>query len=356
MAIHFVRAWEDDRLDLDLLRVEAGQRALVVAGAGDLALALAAGGASVIAVDHNPDQLRLARLKLAASRSLTPLRLHAWFEGAGGTSVGGEYRGTVRPRLDASDAAWWDARLAMIERGLGRSTGVGRPFGWLGRLARLVVPDLAAIVERIVDPAAQVAVWRDRVAPRLFGRPTHWLLAHTPVLGPLAPNRQERRRIRAGGWSHGLVDRIDGVVSRHLVRELPWWRPFASGRVVDPGNGAAWLDEDRVTRLAEPSLPATIDLRLGDLIDALEGVAPRSLDAISLSNVPDWLDPSAEARLAGAAWGASAPGARLVVRHVVSPAGEDPYERAGFARDPVSATLPSRDRTALYEAVDLYRA
>lgn len=355
MAIHFGRAWEDDRLDVELLAVDNGERALVVAGAADLALALAAAGALVVAVDRNPDQLRLGRLKLAASSALAPARLHAWFEDAGGAMAGQEYQTLARPALGAADADWWDRRLPLIERGLGRSTGVGRPFGWLGRLARLVVPGMAGAVERVADPLEQVEWWRERVAPRLFTRPTHWLLAHTPILGPLAPNRLERRRIRAGGWSHGLVGRIDTVVARHLVRELPWWRPFASGRAVEPGHGAAWLDQHRVARLAGSPRQGAIDWRLGDLTETLEQAEARSLDAISLSNVPDWLEPSAEARLARAARQAAAPGARLVVRHVVRTGGDDPYEAAGFVRDHASELLPARDRTALYEAVDLYR-
>jgi Protein of unknown function (DUF3419). len=41
MGIVFTRAWEDDLLDAELLAIGPGQRALVVAGAGDTALALA---------------------------------------------------------------------------------------------------------------------------------------------------------------------------------------------------------------------------------------------------------------------------------------------------------------------------
>jgi S-adenosylmethionine:diacylglycerol 3-amino-3-carboxypropyl transferase len=354
MAIHFARAWEDDRLDLELLAVGPGASALVVAGAGDLALALAADGVSVTAVDSNPDQLRLGRLKVAAAQALDHERAHAWFEGRGGPEARSEYR-RLRPALEPDDAAWWDRRLELLADGLCQGTGVGRALGWLGRLARLVVPGLARTVETVREPAEQLEWWRRRVEPRVFAPPTHWLVAHTPILGPLAPNRHERRRIRDGHWSRGLARRVDGIVAAHLVRELPWWRPFASNRPVDAGYGAAWLDRGRVAALAAGP---QVGWQLGDLTAALEAARDGSLDAISLSNVPDWLEPGAEARLALAAARAVRPDGvgRVLVRHVVRPALPDPFVAAGLVRDPASDVLPARDRTALYEAVDLYRA
>jgi hypothetical protein len=44
----------------------------------------------------------------------------------------------------------------------------------------------------------------------------------------------------------------------------------------------------------------------------------------------------------------------VLVRHIVRPAGADPYIAAGLDRDARSAGLPARDRTALYESIDLY--
>lgn len=81
MPITFTRAWEDDRLDAELLAVAPGSRVLVAAAAaGDAALALAADGADVVAVDLNLEQLRLTALKLAAACVLDPDTLHRWFE------------------------------------------------------------------------------------------------------------------------------------------------------------------------------------------------------------------------------------------------------------------------------------
>lgn len=354
MAILFTRAWEDDRLDAELLAVAPGERVLVVASAGDAALALAADGADVTAVDLNPDQLRLVGLKLAAAQTLDPLTLHRWFEVGRDAAAPALYRTAVRPALCPADATFWDAGIRTIATGLHEHTGVGQPFARLGRLARLVRPGLAHAIETTPDPAAQAEWWRRHVRSRLFGPLTHALASHTPALATLAPNPRELRRMQTGGWSHGLVDRIDGVVATVLVRRHPWWRPAFSGCPADPGDGAAWLDPDRVASLATGH--TCLALVGGDLAAVLRGVPAASLAAVSASNVPDWLDGRGTADLAGAVAHALGPGGRVLVRRVVQPAGPDPFSAAGLVLDPVSSQLVARERTALYETVNLYRA
>lgn len=352
MAIHFTRAWEDDRLDADLLHVEPGERVVVVAGAGEAALALAADGARVTAVDTNPDQLRLVALKRAAAVGVDPGTAYRLFEVGRHPSAAAVYRERIRPLLDADDAAFWDSRVGMLVSGLHAHAGVGRPFARLGRVVRTLRPGIVQAIERAPDPAAQAEWWRCKVRPVVFGPPFHWLVAHTRVLAPLAPDPRELARMRAGGWSRGLVDRIDAVVATVLVRRHPWWRPAFSGRPVDPGDGCAWLDSDRFAVLATGT--PHIDLVQADLVKALQEIEPETLAAISLSNVPDWIGPARTAALATAARAALAPGGRLLVRRVVRPHGRDPFA-AELERDPVSEMLVARERTALYEAVDLYR-
>ena len=353
-GIVFTRAWEDDRLDAELLAIGPGQRALVVAGAGDTALALAAGGGQVMAVDLNPDQLHLATLKLAAAGVLSPERLHGWFEARQDPGVGVDYRTLVRPALPPEEQAWWDTNVRLMERGIHRSTGLGRPFIAIGTVARLIRRDLPRRVEAFADPAEQAAWWRRHLRGWVFGPISHWVMNRGPVLGLLSPHANETARVRRAAWSRGLATRVDAVIERVLVREHPWWRPLASGRAVEVGQGATWLDVERVAGLQ--SATARVRWINVDLTSALVAEPAASLDAISVSNVPDWLDDGAERDLAAAVRRAARSGARVLVRHLVRPAGDDPYVAAGLVRDDSSDGLPARDRTALYEAIDLYTA
>jgi S-adenosylmethionine-diacylglycerol 3-amino-3-carboxypropyl transferase len=354
MGIVFTRAWEDDRLDAELLAIGPGQRALVVAGAGDTALALAAGGGQVVAVDSNGDQLHLAALKLAATGVLPPERLHAWFEARHDPAVAAEYRARVRDALAEDDRAWWDVHIRLFEKGLHRSTGLGRPIIAVGSVVRSIRRDLPGRVESFADPTEQAEWWRRHLRGWVFGPMSHWLMNRGPVLGLLSPDANETARVRRAGWSRGLATRVDAVLERVLVREHPWWRPLASGRAADIGHGATWLDPDRVAGLA--SAADRVRWVNGDLTATLGAERAGSLDAISVSNVPDWLGDGAEGALAEAVRRAAAPGARVLVRHIVRPTGDDPYVAAGLLLDRRSAELPALDRTALYEAIDLYAA
>jgi S-adenosylmethionine:diacylglycerol 3-amino-3-carboxypropyl transferase len=216
---------------------------------------------------------------------------------------------------------------------------------------RLLQPGLAREVERTPDTTAQVAWWRRHVRPLLDNAATHALAARTGVMGVLAPDEMELRRMRETGWSRGLVARIDRVLADTLVREHPWWRPAFSGAPAELGHAAAWLDPDRLGALASAE---DVDLVLGDLADVLRKQPAGSLAAISVSNVPDWLDEAACRELASAVRHALAPDGRVLVRRVVAPP-DDAFAASGLVRDPDSDTLPVRDRTALYERIDLYR-
>ena len=348
--IAFTRAWEDDRLDLEVLDIKPGERTLCVAAAGDIALAYASAGAErVIAVDNNPAQLQLAALKIAAAGRLAPAAKYEWFEVGQVAHAEDGYRRDLRGGLDAAGAEFWDRRVGLFEGGCNQRVGAGRSFGLLGRVARWLAPSLPAAVEQAASPAEQVAFWNRRVRPRLFGPITHWLFEHTPALAALAPNGQELRRMRRAGYLHALEARVMGVLGETLVRHHPWWRPAFSGRPVDPGRGAAWLDADRAAAVATGA--KRIELLQDDLTAALEKQPPHSLDVISVSNVPDWLAPFQARRLRRALVHALRPGGRALVRGVL--ADERSLAGEGLVRDPASDALPARDRTALYGRIDL---
>jgi S-adenosylmethionine-diacylglycerol 3-amino-3-carboxypropyl transferase len=350
-GIVFTRAWEDDRLDVAVLAIRPGERVLAVAAAGDIPLVIAAAGAAeVVAVDLNPAQLRLAALKIA-SAPLDPAERYRWFEVGRVPDPIRRYREVLRPRLAPEDCAFWDRHIGMFERDFHRHAGVERSFARLGRLVRLILPGVDRRIEAFDDPVEQQQWWRAHARPRLFGPLTHWLARHTAVLSPLAPNGHELRRMRESDYSHALANRIDGVLGRTLVRRHPWWRPAFSGRPADQGDGAAWLDPDLGPRVA-PSAGA-IRLVLGDLTGVLERAAPASFDAVTISNVPDWLDHEDGNRLAAALADAVRPGGRILVRSIL-PDGGLPTHPA-LTVDPVSAGLVDEERTALYGRVDLLR-
>jgi S-adenosylmethionine-diacylglycerol 3-amino-3-carboxypropyl transferase len=348
-GIVFTRAWEDDRVDLAALAVRPGEHVLAIAAAGDIPLALASDGATeLIAVDLNPAQLHLSALKIAAAGWDAEER-YRWFE-CGRTDRADEaYRTRLRPALKPDARAYWDARIGAFTSGLHDSEGVGRTFNRLGAFVRFIVPGLARDLERVATPAAQLRLWHERVQGRLFNRITDWLARHTPLLAPLAPNRQELDRMRRGAYLRAVESRVEGIVGAVLVREHPWWAPAFLGRPVALGHGAAWLDAERSTAVAAGA--GRIRLVQGDVAAVLGQLEAGSLDAATVSNVPDWLDSAAARRLVDALARALRPGGRVLVRSVLPDGGlpEDPR----LTRDPRSDAFTAAERTALYGRVDL---
>jgi S-adenosylmethionine:diacylglycerol 3-amino-3-carboxypropyl transferase len=173
--------------------------------------------------------------------------------------------------------------------------------------------------------------------------------AKAPLLAPLAPNREELDRMRRGGYLRAVESRVEAIVGTVLVREHPWWAPAFLGRPVALGHGAAWLDAARGTAVAAGA--ARIRLVQGDVTAVLGELGADSLDAATISNVPDWLDAAAALKLADALARALRPGGRLLVRSVLPDGGlpDDPR----LARDPRSDAFGAAERTALYGRVDL---
>ena len=259
------------------------------------------------------------------------------------------FRAVLRPLLEPDHAEFWDRHIGIFEDDFHRHAGVERSFARLGRLARLLVPGLARLIETFDEPTDQQRWWRSNVRPRLFGPLTHWLARHTRALSPLAPNAHELRRMRESRYSVAIADRIDDVLGRTLARRHPWWRPAFSGRVADLGDGAAWLDPDVAAAVARSA--ASIRLVQGDLTGVLAGLPPASFDAVSVSNVPDWLDQDGARRLANEVSRALRPGGRVLVRSILPDGGLPAHP--SLALDPLSATLVAEERTALYGRVDL---
>ena len=145
----------------------------------------------------------------------------------------------------------------------------------------------------------RLRLWHERVQSRLFNRATDWLARHTPMLAPLAPQRDELGRMRRGGYLRAVESRVERIVAGTvLVREHPWWAPAFLGRPVALGHGAAWLDPSRAAAVAAGA--GRIRLVQGDVATILAGLEAGSLDAATVSNVPDWLDVPASRRLGDA--------------------------------------------------------
>jgi S-adenosylmethionine:diacylglycerol 3-amino-3-carboxypropyl transferase len=261
---------EDAAIELEAF---AGLRCVFcIAGAGCTAMALAADGHDVTAVDINPCQVEYAKARAggAPARPGAAERLVA--RGRTLLPFLGWRRATVREFLSLDDTKeqteFWDRRLDTRR--------------WRAALSVLLAPRLLALA----------------YAP--------------PLLAALPPNFDAviRERLRRGWAAHP---------NRHNPHA---WRLLAGEDKLAPVHPAS-----------RNSRPITFEC--ADAAGFLESRPPASFDAFSLSNIVDGASPAYIERLAAAARRAAAPRAIAVIRSFAEPRALSsiPYQFNFAARD-----------------------
>jgi len=244
----FGRMYEDWEIEAGLF--PAGARVFCIASAGCTALALAARGARVTAVDINPVQVDYLRERLAGAP----------------------------PRAGLVD----------------RLMGVGRrALAALGMRAE----ELRSFLS-LANPSEQIRFWRER----------HDGLAWQIVLG-FALHPIVLRTIYSRAFLQACPSRFAEVMRRRLERG---WATHANR--TNPYAWRLLLGCEPLGALPSltPSLPLVLEC--ADAAEYLERQPPASFDAFTLSNVLDAADAGYRERLLRAVGRAAAPGAHVVLR------------------------------------------
>ena len=315
---------------------------LCIASGGCTALGLLrAGVEQVVAVDINPTQLDVVRLKLAGLRNLERNEfVEMW---------------TSRRR---------ERRLELCERAWKGMPSVGSSFDdWLS-----AIPDGV----ELVDAGGMEGVGSELRSedPNLYRQLWSWLASDASVSRAMllraarviAAKRQSRavRLLPAGGSPDPAVG---AEMQRHfisrfevLLDELPiHGNPYLAHAVLGsyPRNALPsyfHASSGEALRDAE----SRVSLARSDLADAVEDMGDGFLAGADVSNVGDFLPSSEWERVAAALERALRPGAVVIHRNFVW---DKPYPVArGFRRDvALSSWLHKRDRSFIYRAITVDR-
>lgn len=368
----YTQIWEDPRADLLAMECDATTRIVTIASGGCNALNyLTAAPASVDAVDINPAQIALTKLKLAAAKRLPDH--DALFRFLGRADATGNailYNAFIRPGLDAETRAYWEKalpwrkpRIAAFTEGFYRHGLLGRFIGfahWLGKLAGGdPKPLLAAkslgeqqrLFDRHIAPAFDHPLFKLGCAmPSLFyslGIPPQQFEAMKQDAGP-------------GGAMAALIrERV-----RRLACDFPLqdnyfaWQAFAR-RYPGDATGA-------VPDYLKPAYFRTmrdgadkIRVHFASMTDFLAGKPDESLDRYVLLDSQDWMSSDQREALWTEIDRTATPGARVVFRTAGQ---ESPLERGPrldalrrWKRDTLlSAAAFRQDRSAIYGGLHVY--
>ncbi|MBI2930093.1 MAG: DUF3419 family protein [Planctomycetes bacterium] len=284
-SLNYSSCNEDWRTERRALRIGPADRVLAVTGSGDRPLNLLLDDpAQVLAIDLNPAQNELLRLKAAAmaARPYDDYVVFLGLRGGAGVLYAGRWERYYR-------------RMARIGRLL-RGKSIRRLFECAD------IEEQRDFVRRVWDRRWWRLVFRVMCAPiisRVFlGDPAFY--AH--VDPELSVGRYVYESMLAG-------------LDRHLARENFMLSLVFHGRL---------SEHDLPPYLAPESVPAIrarlgrLEIHTGDLLAFLESVPPGRFTRFSLSDVPSYLDQAGFERLLEGLVRAAAPGARFCIRQFLT--------------------------------------
>jgi S-adenosylmethionine-diacylglycerol 3-amino-3-carboxypropyl transferase len=317
--LYFAQVREDPRLEIEALNPTADDSLVVVGSGGCTVLSLLAAGAGRVAsVDLNRSQNHLIELKLAAAGSLQREPLLGMLGGLECSHAArtGAYFG-FRSRLTPAARAYWDARLPAIGRGV-LNAGVTERF------IRAVVTTLQTFVhprariERMLDCASvedQRALFEEEWNTRRW-RGFFELLLNRVVFRK-AYDPAFFAHLEQPSFAAHFRARAEHTLTQLSVRDNYFLRHMLTGTyAVDEADGVPPYLGGQAARAMVDARDA-LTLVDGSVTDYLRSVPDGSVSRFALSNICEWLSPSAVDELFAEVVRTARPDARVCFRNFV---------------------------------------
>lgn len=344
LPVAFAQVREDPRVDLAVAHAIGRPTRIVMVASGGCTMARLAADPQVVAihaVDPNPAQIALSRLKVAMLAATPALRRQL---------LG---RDTMDPGLRRQQLAAWLDGLGLASSALGPAEQVaclgpdraGRYEACFRAMAR-ALGDACDDLLACSDPGRQAAMAASE-AP--LGRSLDSAIATVFDHANLAVLfGEEATRDPARPFTAHFAARLRACLASLPAAANPFlWQFLADAD--PPGGGADWL--------GLPPAPATAATtwQTATMAEALTGNTA-SWDVVHLSNILDWLAPEQAARTLRLARQALAPGGMVVLRQLnsrIDPTALD----SGLVWDAeMAARLHAHDRSFFYARLHIGRA
>ena len=352
-------AWEDPRVDRQLLNLKADSKVVMITSAGCNTLDyLLDGPAEIHSVDMNFRQNAVLELKMALIRQGDHEKLFSMF-GEGATS---EFRATyalVRDQLSEPAKNFWDEKITFFDpRSLKRSFyyhGTSGTVAWLMLKAlfraRHNLADLSLCLLEAESLEEQADLYR-QLEPEIWGKIAQWMVrqpALMTMLGVPRPQIQIIKNQYPGGLGCFVRDKLRRVLTEVPIADNYFWRVYMTGR---------YRRECCPNYLKEENM-ATLASRLGAVRPHTTTVAnflrehPAAYSHYILLDHQDWLaahDPAALREEWELILENSAPGTKVLMRSAGLTVGfipEDIRERLRF-QPGLTHDLHNRDRVGTY--------
>ena len=233
-------AWEDPRVDRQLLNLKADSKVVMITSAGCNTLDyLLDGPAEIHSVDMNFRQNAVLELKMALIKHGNHEMLFSLF-GDGATPDFRAYYMLVRGDLSESAQRFWDEKITYFDpRSLKRSYyyhGTSGTVAWVMLKAlfrtRHNLNDLALCLLEAESLEEQADLYR-QLEPEIWGKIAQWLVKQPALMTMLGVPRPQIQIIKTqypGGLGFFVRDKLRRVLTEVPIADNYFWRAYMTGR------------------------------------------------------------------------------------------------------------------------------
>lgn len=299
LPLAFAQVREDPRLDLELARrVPAGGTVVMIASGGETAACLGRLPLRLVAVDMNPAQLALARLKwrLAGGPADEAVALLGHLPMPAGERK--RRMGELLDALDLDEDVFGPPEW-IAERGVDHG---GRYEVCFAELRARLEPwrvELETMLLSETPPGNFGGAWLDKAFAEVMS------LENLVCLFGKEATQNPRR-----SFSDHFTARTREVIGRMPPRTNPFLWQILAG-CFPPGCRYDWLEDDR-------PMVAEVEWRQGKMDAVLDSMEPESAELVHLSNILDWLSPGEAVATLRSARRVLKPGGQMILRQLNS--------------------------------------
>jgi S-adenosylmethionine-diacylglycerol 3-amino-3-carboxypropyl transferase len=232
-------AWEDPRIDRQLMKLDGDSKIVMITSAGCNVLDyLIEGPAAIHTIDVNFRQNALLELKLALIRAGEFADLFEMF-GIGSHAQFREVYRKLRPGLSEPATSFWDEKIGFFDpESLKKSFyyhgGAGLAAWLMGKALFKAKPNIKNFALCLLDAETldQQREVYTLLEPEIWGKLSNWLVRQPMIMALLGVPRPQIKLIEdsyPGGLTAYIKDKL-----RHVMTELPaadnyFWRVYVTG-------------------------------------------------------------------------------------------------------------------------------
>jgi len=315
-AIRYAQCWEDSRL-LSLALKPQGRHCLSIGSAGDNSFALlAAGAASVVAVEMNEAQIACIELRRAAYLTLDHPEFLALLGSRPSESRTRLYH-ACRPLLTSTVCAFWDSQPEAIIRGIGSAGKFERYFETF-RKRVLPLAHGAKTVTELLEP--RTAEQREKFYHEVWNnwrwRCIFQIFFSRTVMGFLGRDPEFFKYVEGS-----VAERILARTEHALVALDPARNPYLHW-ILTGTHGSALpeaLEEKNFNLIRAALLDQRFRVEQASLEELLARHPDEKFDAFNLSDIFEYMSETNTGNLLEKISNAANPGARLGYWNMLAP-------------------------------------